>query len=113
MELTIRPGLRDNQLVACPVGDLDLYASVAFCNTLVKHLESGVRFLVLDLVGLRYLDSSGVGAVIRLLQKCRSLGAEIRVVNLTGTPRKVLEMSNIITLLKTSPTVDAALGAGL
>jgi anti-anti-sigma factor len=111
MELPIRPGLRDNQIVVSPQGDLDLYASVGFCNTLLARLDAGINRMVLDFAGLRYLDSSGVGAIIRLLQKFRAAGGEIRVVNLGGTPKKVLEMSNIITLLKVAPDVDTALKA--
>ena len=111
MEITYRTGAKADQIVVVPVGDLDLYASVAFCNAVLGKLESGTSRMVIDMGGVRYLDSSGVGALIRLLQKARSLGGEIRVANLAGTPKKVLEMSNIITLLKPAPDVDAALKA--
>ena len=65
--------------------------------------------MVLDFTEVRYLDSSGVGALIRLLQKAKSIGGEIRVANLGGMPRKVLEMSNVIRLLKVFPDIDSAL----
>jgi len=110
MELTLNPGPRADQLVAVPVGDLDLYASVAFSRALAERLDQGVKRLVLDLTGLRYLDSSGVGALVRLLQKGRTTGTTVHVVGLAGTPKRVLEMSNIITLLKQAPSVEAALG---
>lgn len=109
MELSIQPGKRAGQLVAKLDGELDLYASVSFANLVMKHLDEGIRVLVLDVEGLRYLDSSGVGAIIRLLQKARTTGAELRFVKLGGTPRKVLQMSNIITLLKQFATLDDAL----
>lgn len=111
MEISYRPGNRPDQIVVTPTGDLDLYASVAFCNAVITRLETGTPRMVIDLGGIRYLDSSGVGALIRLLQKARSLGGEIRVAQLSGTPKKVLEMSNIITLLKASPDVESALKA--
>lgn len=111
MELHIRPGNREDQVVVVPDGDLDLYASVSFCQTVLGQFDAGKNRVVLDFAGVRYLDSSGVGAVIRLLQKARSIGGELRVANLGGTPRKVLEMSNIISLLKVTDSVDAALGA--
>ena len=111
MEITFRAGIKPDQLVVVPVGDLDLYASVAFCNSVVARLESGTPKMVLDFTAVRYLDSSGVGAVIRLLQKAKALGGEIRVAHLGGTPRKVLEMSNIIRLLQVFPDVEAALQA--
>ena len=109
MEITYRPGNRPDQLIVVLEGDLDLYASVAFCNALISRMEAGCPRLAVDLGGVRYLDSSGVGALIRLLQKARTLGGEVRVANLTGSPKKVLEMSNIVTLLKPAPSVDAVL----
>jgi len=111
MEIAFRPGTRPDQIVVIPTGDIDLYASVGFCNAVLARLEGGTPKMVLDFTGVRYLDSSGVGALIRLLQKARTLGGEIRVANLGGTPRKVLEMSNIISLLKVSPDVASALQA--
>lgn len=111
MELSFRPGNRADQLVVTPVGDLDLYASVAFGRDVVGKIDGGAKRLVLDFGGVRYLDSSGVGALIRLLQKCRTVGGEIRIANLTGSPKRVLEMSNIISLLKVAPSVESALGA--
>lgn len=111
MEIAYRPGHRTDQIVVIPTGDLDLYASVGFCNAVIARLESGTPRMVIDLAGVRYLDSSGVGALIRLLQRARSLGGEVRVANLTGTPKKVLEMSNIISLLKQAPDVETALNA--
>jgi len=111
MEITYRPGNQNDQIVVVPSGDIDLYASVAFCNAVIGKLEGGTPRMVIDFAAVRYLDSSGVGALIRLLQKAKTLGGEIRVANLGGTPRKVLEMSNIINLLKVSPDVDTALKA--
>jgi len=111
MELTFRPGRQPDQVIAVPVGDFDLYASVSAGQALAARLEGGSRRMVVDFAGVRYLDSSGVGALIRLVQKARTLGAEVRVARLSGTPKKVLEMSNIISLLKVAPDVETALGA--
>jgi len=111
MVITYRPGRQADQLIMKLAGDLDLYASVAFCNNALAKLEAGTRRLLLDFGEVRYLDSSGVGALIRLLQKAKTLGGEIRLANLGGTPRKVLTMSNILALLKVSPDVDSALAA--
>lgn len=109
MEIQYRPGTRADQLVVVPTGDIDLYASVAFCNAVMAKLEGGVRRIVFDFSAVRYLDSSGVGALIRLLQKAKTVGGDLRVAHLGGMPRKVLEMSNIISLIKLSPDVDTAL----
>jgi len=58
-----------------------------------------------------YLDSSGVGALIRFAQHSKTIAREILLSNLAGTPRKVREMSNIIRLFTVVPDVETALKA--
>lgn len=109
MELQFMEGTKPGQLVVIPDGDLDLYSSVNFCNTVTQKIEAGCHWLVLDFTKIRYMDSSGVGALIRLIQKAKSLKGEIKVAALGGTPKKVLEMSNITSLFKSFPDAQAAL----
>jgi len=80
-------------------GDCDLYSAPAFASEMIARLERGQRKLRFILRDLRYLDSTGVGAIIRILQTARRLGGEIRFRGLGGSPRKVLEMSNIISIM--------------
>jgi anti-sigma B factor antagonist len=109
MEITFTSGRQTDQVVATVTGDLDMYAAVTFARAVEKRMDEGARRVVVDFAEVKYLDSSGVGALIRLLQKARALGGELRVASLGGTPRKVLEMSNILSILKTSTDVEAAL----
>lgn len=102
-------GSKDNQLIVLPHGDLDLYASVAFCNAILPQFNRSKNHLVLDLSATRYLDSSGVGTLIRLAQHAKTISGEVKLANLTGTPRKVLEMSNIIRLFHVYSNVKEAL----
>ncbi len=87
-------------------GDCDLYSAPAFAkamlariaeNTAIAERQPRLRF---DLSGVDYLDSTGVGAIIRILQEGRKRGCEIRFVGIAGSPRKVLKMSNILSLMK-------------
>ena len=109
MEIHFEPGRKADQLIAVVTGDLDLYAASTFATAVAGRMDAGVRRVVVDFGAVRYLDSSGVGALIRLLQKAKVLGGELRVVRLSGMPHKVLEMSNILSILKTSPDVATAL----
>ena len=111
MEITFSRGPKNDQIVFVPHGDLDLYSSVSFCNTVLSRFDSKTNRLVLDFSAVRYLDSSGVGALIRLAQHAKTITGEIQLSNLTGTPRKVLEMSNIIRLFTVAPDVETALKA--
>jgi anti-anti-sigma factor len=111
MEITFSQGKKGNQVVFAPHGDLDLYASVLFCDKVLSQFTRTTNHLVLNFSGVRYLDSSGVGALIRLAQHSKSIAGEIQIASLSGTPKKVLEMSNIIRLFKVVPDVETALQA--
>lgn len=109
MELQFADGTKPGQLVVIPEGDLDLYSSVNFCNAVAQKMDAGSHWVVLDFAKIQYMDSSGVGALIRLIQKAKSIKGEIKVAGLNGTPKKVLEMSNITSLFKSFPDTPTAL----
>ena len=111
MEITVNQGQRSNQVVFSPQGDLDLYTSVAFFNSVLTRFDRNTNQLVVDFSGVQYLDSSGVGALIRLAHHAKAISGTIQLVNLGGTPKKVLEMSNIIRLFTIAPDVESALKA--
>jgi len=81
-------------------GDCDLYNAPSFQRELSGAIASGERRIRLDCSGLEYLDSTGVGAIIRLLQAAKASGAELRFSGLAGAPRKVLRLCNVLTLIR-------------
>lgn len=82
------------------LGDCDLFSAPAFWSLVSGVLDAGARDLLLDFHGVSYLDSSGVGTVIRILQKARLKSCTVRFRGISGSPRRVLEMSNILPLLR-------------
>jgi len=82
------------------VGDFDLYNAPRFCRFALERIEGGWSGLLLDLTGVGYLDSTGVGTIIRIVQALRKKGAKLRFRGLKGSPRRVLEMSNILPLIE-------------
>jgi anti-sigma B factor antagonist len=85
-------------------GDCDLYAAPAFAKAMLEGIAGGTRRLRLDFSRVDYLDSSGVGAIIRILQESRRSGCELSFRGVAGSPRKVLRMSNILGLMREEPT---------
>jgi anti-anti-sigma factor len=70
-------------------------------------MDSGVKKLRFDFTGVTYLDSSGVGAIIKITQASRRVSGELRFRGISGSPRKVLRMSNILSLLREEEGTDA------
>ncbi len=80
-------------------GDCDLYDAPTFARAMLARIEAGEGALHFDFSGVAYLDSSGVGAIVKIVQAARRVGAKVRFSGIRGSPRRVLELSNILTLL--------------
>jgi anti-sigma B factor antagonist len=99
MEMIIREPLEKSSVVVHLVGDCDLYSAPRLKVELLKKIEAGVRRILIDMADLRYLDSSGVGVIICLLQAAKRVGSEIHFKDLTGGPRRVLERTNLLPII--------------
>ncbi len=89
-------------------GDCDLYAAPAFAKAMQSRIAAGARKLRMDFTEVNYLDSTGVGAIIRILQDSRRTGCELRFRGVGGSPRKVLRMSNILALMEEDAPLQRA-----
>jgi anti-sigma B factor antagonist len=81
-------------------GDCDMYSAQEFFSGVTEKINSGFISIYLDFSGVVYLDSSGVGAIIKILRQSKEKKVDLKFRGINGTPRKVLRMSNILTLIK-------------
>jgi anti-sigma B factor antagonist len=95
-----RPGSERVELI----GDCDLYSAPEFAKVMLARIAGGNKRMGFDLSKVDYLDSTGVGAIIRILQEARRRGCELSFRGIEGSPRKVLKMSNILALLREEKT---------
>lgn len=70
-------------------------------QTVNEHLGDTVLNCALDLSQVRYINSTGIGALVSLLTKFRSRGGEMVLINPADHPRKMLaltKLNNIFTV---------------
>jgi anti-sigma B factor antagonist len=70
-------------------GELDIYAA-AYLRHMVLDEEHSAPRMIVDLSRVRFLDSSGVGALISLNRAARRRGATFSLVCPAGPVRQVL-----------------------
>ena len=76
-----------------------------------RKLKTAQR-LVVDMEGVRFLDSSGLGALVAGLKLARSRSGELRLVcERQRSVRKVLEVTGLDRVLQRYDTIDAAVAA--
>ena len=75
-------------------------------DDLLKEKQTKV---VLDLSGLKQIDSTGVGIVVMCSGKLKKAGGELRIAGASGMVDTVLKMTSIDQMIKFYPTaVEAA-----
>jgi anti-sigma B factor antagonist len=65
----------------------------------LKEVASTAKTLVLDLHDLTYVDSMGLGTLVRLYVHCKSAGCELKLLHLGKQLRNLLKMTNLLSTL--------------
>jgi len=64
----------------------------------VKHLLPQLKLVVVDLADLTYVDSMGLGALVRLYSSARQNGCEFKLLHLGKQLRNLLKMTNLLSV---------------
>jgi anti-sigma B factor antagonist len=78
-------------------------------ESISRLLREGHKHLVLNLNGLDYLDSSGIGELARLYVTVVKSGGEIKVVGLTPRIEQILKVTHLYQIFPEYPDEHAAL----
>jgi anti-sigma B factor antagonist len=67
-------------------------------NTVKQSLEEGVNKFVINLGGVSYIDSSGLGELITTYTTLRNRNGNINLLNLTKRIKDLLQMTKLLTV---------------
>lgn len=101
----------DTTLVIRPEGRLDLVAAPELRELVAKSVASGVVKIVVDLHGVDFLDSSGLGALVTGLKTTRQAGGNLRIARATEQTLIVLDLTMMQQVLFPYPSVEDAIGS--
>jgi anti-sigma B factor antagonist len=69
------------------------------------------KAIILHLGEVAFVDSSGLGTIVRTLTSVRQKGGDLKLCNVPEHTRKVLAMTNLITLFDTHDSEESAVSA--
>jgi anti-sigma B factor antagonist len=75
-------------------------------DSFAKYLD-----IVLELDHVEFVDSSGIGALVRLMQTARSKGGDVKLSHLPERTRKTLQMTGLLSQFETYDSVEEAITA--
>jgi anti-sigma B factor antagonist len=99
---------RDGVAVLVPEGDLDLAAVPKLKEELEQSIQ-GAQHTVVDLSRTTFLDSSGIGALVSAGSQAREAGGSLRLAAPRDEVLRVLDLTQVNTVLATYATLDEAI----
>jgi anti-sigma B factor antagonist len=76
-------------------GKLTSLESGALSNSIAQLLKEGRKQILLNLRGLTYLDSSGIGDLVRTYMSVIKRGGEMKVVGLADKVEEILKITQL------------------
>ena len=95
MEISAR--IQNNVLICALSGELDHHSAKEMVETVIQN--RGVKNLIFDFSGLKFMDSSGIGVVIGRYKLVSSLGGQVAIVSQNRVIDRLLKMSGIHKLI--------------
>jgi len=92
-----------------PVGKFNLVSAPPVKARIDALVAGGKVKIVVDLGGVDFIDSSGLGALIGGLKAARQHGGDVRIACAGEQVRAVLKLTNLDRILSPYPTVEEAL----
>jgi anti-sigma B factor antagonist len=109
--LTLDIHQRADYILLRASGVLDLETSVTFQRRLAEFVQQDRRPVVVDLSGLQFLDSSGLGALVITLRLPEGRRPRIVLEPANRPVGRLLHAARMDQLLPIYPSVEAALAA--
>jgi anti-sigma B factor antagonist len=95
--------------VVAPNGRLDVAGAPALKEAIGNAVKDGPPRLVIDMEGVSFVDSTGLGSVIAALKLVRSSKGDLRLAAPNQQVRVVLELTTLDRVFAYYPTVEDAL----
>ena len=111
MNLQIQSEIVDENRVLTPRGDVDLGSAPELRAVLAPILESDKPRLLLDLSGVGFMDSTGVGIMVNAFNRVRERNGAIAFCGVTPRVHRVLQIAGLLRALPLYEARDEALSA--
>ncbi len=93
--MEIRKDTVENATVLKLTGRLDASSSKTVKETVKDLLETGVCNMVLDMEGIDFIDSTGLGSLVAALRSVTNKGGEIKIAGLRERVRVIFELTRL------------------
>jgi anti-sigma B factor antagonist len=106
MNLKLDKALHRGVDVVSMTGEVDLYTAPDLKATIYEVLDSGASDIILDMTGLEFMDSAGLGVLVGTLKRVRSVGGSLYLVCDRDNLLKVFSLTGLDKVFAICPTLE-------
>ncbi|MGB8022121.1 MAG: STAS domain-containing protein [Candidatus Nanopelagicales bacterium] len=108
MDLQLATRSEGDVVVVSASGEVDVFTAPGLDAALVGQLDAGASRLVIDLSAVVFLDSTGLGVLVKNLKRAREAGGWIRLVVTSDRIRRIFDITGLDASMPIFDTVGAA-----
>ena len=108
MEVTVTSRTSGARTVVQVTGEIDVYTAPLLREELASLIDAEHRDLLVDLTGVGFMDSTGLGVLVGALKKVRTLGGDLQLVISSEKVLKVFRITALTQVFTIHESLDAA-----
>jgi len=90
-------------------GDIDVNTSQRLREVLIGLVDDGARSLIVDLDGVTFLDSTGLGVMVGISHRLRAANGTLAFAGGSDRVRNVFQVTQLTKIFPLHPTLERAL----
>jgi anti-anti-sigma factor len=99
LQITVKPGSA-SEVTVHVLGELDMSGAARLRETLTSLINGGeVRSVGLDLRGLAFIDSTGIGTLVVAQRICADVGMRMHLIGASPVAERVLQVTGVLEAL--------------
>jgi anti-sigma B factor antagonist len=100
-----------NSTIVRVTGSVDALTAAELSKILTEQITQGHTNLIVDLIGVEFMSSAGLRALLGTVKESRSNGGDLRITSTNPGIDKVLKMSGFHNIAKVFASSDEAISS--
>lgn len=109
VDLTLSTREVGGRTVVAVGGEIDVYTAPKLRDTITELVAAGTYDIVIDMEGVEFLDSTGLGVLVGGLKKVRAHDGSLQLVCNQDRLLKIFRITGLAKVFTIHPSADAAL----
>ncbi len=111
MSLSINSNFENGVTVITIEGEITFENSAELREKIDEECNAGHYNIVIDLIGLKYMSSAGMGVLVHGLKQTRSNNGDLRLINLSEKMHRVFLITQFTNNFKILKTLEEAVNS--